>query len=331
MNCGEKVLITGCGGMLGSAIYPYFTLSYQNVVATDFRVNETWLSYLDVRDESALRSYFADFRPTLVLHLAAETSLEYCENHRDIAEDTNHLATATIARLCAEAGTTLVYISTAGVFDGKKEGLYTEEDAPNPIMTYGRTKYLGELAAQRLCDKTFVIRAGWMMGGGREKEKKFIYKILKQLEAGRKEIFAVDDLWGTPTYTRDFAINLRALLATRKYGTYHMVCEGTGTRHDVAREILAICNRRDIKLTPVSSEFFSDEYFVIRPRSEMMSNSRLRQIGCNNMRPWRSALREYIKECFPECIQDMSGRRPEDNREGLEQKRHVLSLHTYNR
>lgn len=298
----NRVLITGCGGMLGNAIYPHFVSKYKNVLATDKVKSEEWLTLLDVRDEAHLNTVFKNSRPDLVLHLAAETSLEYCETHVDITKDTNSLSTKTVAKLCEACGATLIYISTAGVFDGEKTGYYTELDQPNPIMVYGQTKYEGELYAREYCSKSYVVRAGWMMGGGRAKEKKFIYKILQQTLNGQKEIFAVDDKWGTPTYTYDFAKNLFLLLETDEYGIYHMVCEGQGSRYDVASEILNICNRHDIKLTSVNSEFFKEEYFVPRPTSEMMHNANLTKLGINIMRPWKDALLDYIEGYFSDYI-----------------------------
>jgi dTDP-4-dehydrorhamnose reductase len=222
--------------------------------------------------------------------------------HSDIAKDTNSLATKTVAKLSEEYGSTLIYISTAGVFDGLKVGLYTEQDPPNPIMVYGQTKYEGELYALKHCSKSFVVRAGWMMGGGRRKEKKFIYKILQQIAEGRKEIHAVIDRLGTPTYTYDFSMNLFQLIQTKKYGIYHMVCEGKGSRYDVAKEILRICRRPDIKLVAVDSDFFKKEYFAPRPLSEMMSNDRLRKIGIDYMRPWEISLQDYIENHFSDFV-----------------------------
>ena len=294
----EKVLITGCGGMLGNAVYPYSIALYEEVLASDKDLTEEWLERLDVRDDSHVRRVFKEFRPGLVIHLAAETSLEYCETHQGVAEDTNSSATRMIAELCEEYGSTLVYVSTAGVFDGLKTGFYTEQDQPNPIMVYGQTKYEGELHTLECCSRSFVVRAGWMMGGGREKEKKFIYKILEQIAEGRSRIYAVDDKWGTPTYTYDFARNLFQLIESKEYGVYHMACEGKGTRYDVAKEILHICGREDVELTAVSSDFFKKEYFAPRPRSEMMHNTKLRKLGLNKMREWKESLREYIENHF---------------------------------
>ncbi len=295
---GERVFITGCGGMLGNAVYPYFSSKFSHVLASDRDKSEDWLLQLDVRDDAHLDRVFREFAPNIVLHLAAETDLEYCETHPEIARETNSRAVATLSRLCRQYRSTLVYISTAGVFNGEKDGYYTEIDQPDPIMVYGRTKYEGEILAARYCRDTYVIRAGWMMGGGAKKEKKFIYKILQQIANGQREIFAVTDLWGTPTYTLDFARNVYALLNTGRQGIYHMVCGGSGTRFDVAREILRICRRYDIMLTAVDSGFFRKEYFVKRPRSEMMMNYNLNAIGCNHMRKWQDALREYIETSF---------------------------------
>ncbi len=297
-----RVLITGCGGMLGNAVYPFFSHWYDTVLATDKDVNEPWLDFLDIRDHDEVTRVFNEFNPDLVLHLAAETDLEYCETHPDNTRAVNDTATKHIAKLSEKAGAVMVYISTAGVFDGKKKGCYTENDQPRPIMVYGETKYAGELHTLNHCSRSFVVRAGWMMGGGREKEKKFIYKILQQVGAGAREIFAVNDKLGTPTYTYDFAMNLFLLINTNRYGTYHMVCEGNGSRYEVAKEILSICNRNDITLTPVGSEFFAEEYFVPRPYSEMLVNQNLQHHDINHMRPWRDALREYIETLFPDYI-----------------------------
>lgn len=298
----NRVLITGCGGMLGNAIYPYFLERADEVIATDKDVNEDWLEYLDVREQDSLERYFSEFKPDLVLHLAAETDLEFCEEHPDIAEATNSIATRSISELSLKHDATLVYISTAGVFDGKKEGMYTEEDEAKPIMVYGKTKLDGENHVRAICKKYFVTRAGWMVGGGVVKDHKFVSLMLDQILDGNTTIRAVNDKYGTPTYTHDFAINLFRLLDTKFYGTYHMVCEGAGTRFDVAREILETCGRSEIELVPVNSEYFKELYYAPRPRSEMMLNANLRKHNLNYMRPWQEALKNYIHSEYSHAI-----------------------------
>jgi len=298
----EQVLMTGAGGMLGNAVFPYFSSRFKSVVATDLVVSEPWLSHLDVRDTGALRRQFEALQPQLVLHLAACTDLEFCETNASVAQETNHAATGEVATLCEEYGATLVYISTAGVFDGTKEGFYTEQDTPHPIMEYGHTKHDGEKEVAARCRKHFIVRAGWMVGGGPKRDKKFVHHMLGQIIAGAKQIHAVNDRFGTPTYTHDFALNLFHLLDSRQYGLYHMVCEGSGTRFDVAQEILAITGHSEIELIAVDSSYFAGQYFAPRPVSEMMRNANLEALGINYMRPWRDALRDYITREFAHAM-----------------------------
>src|SRR5579872_5561690 len=135
-NATERVLITGCGGMLGEALFKICKESFSDVLATDIDLNEEWLRQLDVRDIAMCEEIFNKFKPTLIFHLAALTDLEFCETNPYEAWATNALGTENIALLAQRCNATLVYISTAGVFDGKKE-IYTEFDQPNPINYYG--------------------------------------------------------------------------------------------------------------------------------------------------------------------------------------------------
>ncbi|MBI5391754.1 NAD(P)-dependent oxidoreductase [Candidatus Woesearchaeota archaeon] len=294
----KRILITGCGGMLGQAVYERFSTDY-DVKATDIDVNEPWLSYLDVRDHAAVEKAMLSFKPDFVFHLAALTDLEYCEAHPDEAYKTNTLGTENVALLAKEFDIPMVYISTAGIFDGQKDQ-YHDYDTPNPLSHYGKSKYYAELFVRQHLTKYFVVRAGWMMGGGKKKDKKFVAKIVQQIKAGKKEIFAVTDLYGTPTYTHHFAQNLHHIIQTRYYGLYNMVSGGGATRYDVAAEILKILKLDStIQLVPTTTDktstFFSQTYTAPRPRSEQLLNLRLNHRDLNTMQDWRVALREYIE------------------------------------
>ncbi len=291
-----RVLITGAAGMLGSAVYPAFVAAGHEVVATDLaprEVNGLPMGRLDVRSHRDVADAIAALRPELVLHLAAETDLETCEADPDHAYLTNTIGTHNVAVAARESDAVLVYISTAGVFDGESDRPYDELDPANPINVYGRSKYEGEVLVLRLAARHFVIRAGWMVGGvGRD--HKFVAKVIDQLRAGATTIRAVTDKLGTPTYTEDFAQNLLELVGTPFYGRYHMACLGEGSRFDVAREIVDFYGRGDVEVVPVTSEAFAVDYPAPRPRSEMMRNYMLELRGLNRMRPWREALRDYL-------------------------------------
>ena len=144
------------------------------------------------------------------------------------------------------------------------------------------------------------------MGAGPQKDKKYTAKILRQILDSQPVIYAVTDKAGIPGYTKDFAINMIAMTDTEHYGTYHMVCGGgVGTRYDVAKEILEVCGRTDIRLEACDSSRFDVEYFAPRPSCEAMLNANLDRIDMNLQRRWQDVLREYIPAEWPEAVQSI--------------------------
>ena len=302
-----KILVTGAAGMLGDSLVPALRHMNHHVRSTDINVLNMEYDYLDVRDYREIwRFASCTFKPDLVAHLAAETDVDKCELDPDHAYRTNALGTQNVALTCKKLRIPMVYISTAGVFDGKKDHPYTEFDEPCPINVYGSSKLAGERYVAELVDEYFVIRAGWMIGGGR-KDKKFVRKILDQIRSGATKIYAVTDRYGTPTYAPAFSIVVRNLITTGLFGTYHVACKGQGNRFDVAKEILMITNRTDIDLIPVTSEYFRTSYPAPRPRSEMMRNYMLELRGLDEMPTWQEALKQYLHDCYPELLGSPNG------------------------
>jgi dTDP-4-dehydrorhamnose reductase len=307
----ERVLITGCGGMLGNAVYPHFRANYANVLATDIhqynrRTRAPWQKELDVTQRDQVRAAMADYKPDLVLHLAALVDMEICEDDPELSELLNVTATQIVAEEAERVGATVVYISTGGVFDGGKpnppDNYYTEEDPVDSICVYGKTKHGGELHVRNICSKYYIVRPGWMTGGGYALDRKFVGMILDQIERGEKTIYGVDDKWGTPTYTYAFAKNLDVLLGTEQHGTYHMVCKEPGTRYDIAAGIVEIVGRKDIEMQRVKSDFFSQRFHAPRPPNEILVNKALEDLGINLMPTWREAFEEYIPRHFPHLM-----------------------------
>ena len=137
------------------------------------------------------------------------------------------------------------------------------------------------------------------MGGGPKKDKKFIQKIMKQLKDGKRELHIVNDKLGTPTYTHDFAFNVKALLEKEYWGTYNMVCSGVTGRYEVTTELIKVLGLTgDIKIIPVHSDHFQKEYFAERPPSERLMNKKLDLREINIMRDWRVCLKEYIENYY---------------------------------
>jgi dTDP-4-dehydrorhamnose reductase len=274
--------------MLGSAVIPYLQQCGHDVYATD-------IAFLDVRSQSDIARWFAQVRPDLVAHLAAETSLEVCEEKPDHAWLTNAIGTKYVALACRENSVPMAYISSAGIFDGKKDEPYTEFDVPNPINVYGASKLEGERFVRQLVPESYTVRAGWMMGGGPHKDHKFISLIMDQITAGVTTIHGVSDKFGSPTYAPDFAKCFELLITSGNYGTYHMVSPGSCSRYEMAQAIVEILGV-EVEVRPTSSTFFASTFFAPRPTSEVMQNYVLELSGLQTMRPWREALAEYLKE-----------------------------------
>lgn len=297
MESLRKIYIAGAGGMLGEAFHRVFGPGHE-LKCSDIDVNAPWLSLLDFRDFDAYRAEVAAFRPDFLFHLGAHTSLEYCEEQPDDAYATNTLSVEHAVHIANELGIPLLYISTAGIFDGGQE-VYDDWDRPNPLGHYARSKYMGEKFVAANCREHLVCRAGWMMGGGPAKDKKFIQKLMKQLKDGATELHIVDDKLGTPTYTIDFARNVELLLGKRFWGIYNMVCSGVTSRLEVAQYLIGRLGlAEEVRITPVSSDYFAEEYFAARPPSERLITRKLDLRGLNIMRDWRACLDEYLAEAY---------------------------------
>jgi len=297
----KKIYLAGCGGMLGEAFHKQFQTDY-HLKCTDIDVNEQWLEYLDFRDFEAYRRDVMSFRPDYLFHLGAFTDLEYCELHVLETYRTNTLSVENACYIANELDIPLLYISTAGIFDGNKE-FYDDWDLPNPLGHYARSKYAGELYVKENVRKHLICRAGWMMGSGPRKDKKFIQKLMKQIKEGRKELHIVNDKDGTPTYTHDFAKNVKALLETEYWGLYNMVCGGQTSRMEVAETLLDILRLRDkIKIISVDSSYYKETYFAQRPANERLINRKLEMRNLNLMQDWKAALKEYISQYYQDYL-----------------------------
>ena len=289
-----KIYIAGCGGMLGEAVYAFFS-SICNVKATDIDLNEPWLSYADVRDFQQMSDSIREFNPDVIMNLAALTDLECCENDTENTWLTNALGAENVGLIASQLDIPLVYIGTAGIFNGKQDE-YNDFEEPDPLCCYARAKYYGEQFVRQYVRKHYVVRAGWMMGGGIKKDKKFINKIYKKIVSGEKVLNVVDDKLGTPTYTVDFAGGLLKLLESDLYGLYNQGCGGSGSRYDVALEFIKLLGlENEIRINKVSSDIFKEEYFAPRPESEKLVNLKLTRRGLNIMRDWKTCLNEYSR------------------------------------
>ncbi|WQJ53637.1 MAG: nucleotide-sugar epimerase [Wendovervirus sonii] len=293
----KKIYISGCGGMLGDAFYNVFKNDYI-LKCTDKAITSDWLSYCDFRDFDNYKKDITEFKPDYLFHLGAYTDLEWCENNIDETFLVNAKCVENAVNIANELDIPILYISTAGIFDGNKE-FYDEDGIPNPLDIYAKAKYAGEQYVIQHAKKYLICRAGWMMGGGPNKDKKFINKMMNQIKSSATELYVVNDKDGTPTYTYDFAETVKALIENEHYGLYNCTCKGLTSRFEVAQEMLKILNlENSVKLIPVSSDYFKEEYFAPRPACERLISKKLDDINCNKMRDWKIALNEYLTKFY---------------------------------
>lgn len=286
-----KALVTGANGMLGNDLCAELALNNITVYATDIDKASSGIVYLDVADTYKIKSAIAEFRPDIVFHLAAETNVDKCEQETVHAYKVNTLGTENVALACLSYDIPMVYISTGSVFDGKKGAPYTEFDEPNPVNIYARTKWEGEKIVQKLLNRYYIIRAGWMIGGAK-KDKKFVAKIVELLKT-EKEIPVVTDKKGSPTFTRDFAKGIIELVSLERYGLYHMVNQGSCSRYEIAQKIVELTQKKGVTIKPITSDSFPLP--APRPDSEALENFKLNLLGICEMRSWQKALEDYIK------------------------------------
>ncbi len=293
--------MSGCGGMLGEAFYEVFK-SDNELKCTDIDLNEPWLEHLDFRNFDEYQKSVSEFKADFIFHIGAHTDLEYCEDNIDDTYLTNTISVENAVNIANDLNIPILYISTAGIFDGSKE-IYDDWDKPNPLCHYARSKHAAEVFTLQHAKYPIVLRAGWMMGGGPKKDKKFVAKLLKQIKDGATSLNVVDDKLGTPTYTYDFASNAKLIIEKEIWGLYNLVCQGVTGRFEVAEKIISILSLQEtIRLNKVDSVFFQDVYYAPRPASERLINKKLELRGLDKMRSWDVCLEEYIKNYYNDYL-----------------------------
>ena len=285
----KKFLITGVKGQLGyDLVRELHARGETNILAID-------VDDMDITNRERVFELVRAYKPDVIFHCAAWTAVdkaEEMENQKKVM-DINVNGTKNLVDAANEVDAKIVYMSTDYVFDGTKEGLYTEKDKVNPRSIYGLTKYLGEEEVRRN-PKHFITRISWVFGIN---GNNFINTMLK-LSNTKKELTVVDDQVGSPTYTVDLAKLLVEMAFTDKYGTYNVNNEGYCSWADFAKYIME-SNQRDTKIIPVSTE----EYLKItsakqayRPRNSKLDKTKLEESGFVRLPSWQDATDRYCEE-----------------------------------
>jgi dTDP-4-dehydrorhamnose reductase len=277
-----KVIVTGAGGMVGSSVTEHCRALGDQVFPFDHHG-------LDISDPTSVLREFTTIDPDAVINCAAWTDVDGCERDPKRAQAANAEGPENLARASREVGAVLVTISTDYVFDGVKEGFYTQRDDPNPQSIYGRAKLAGERRAQLASARTVVVRSGFIFGpGGRN----FLSTVADRLRC-KEQMGAIADAWGTPTYAAHLASHLRELAQLDLPGIYHVVNGGEGaTYEEFARLVLNELGGDPAQVQTVMSNALNRP--APRPRNSRLKCLFSETIGLSPLPDWKDAVREFL-------------------------------------
>jgi len=277
-----RCLVTGANGLLGSELVAYLRGEGEEVVAWD-------LPEHDVTSVESTINGIHGVRPEVVFHLAAWTDVDGCEKDPARALSVNSQGTWAVALAAAEVGCKLVYLSTDYVFDGRKKRPYRENDRPNPLSVYGRTKLMGEQAVARNCGRRFIVRTSWLFG---RQGRNFVDTIRRKArETAILEV--VSDQVGSPTYAVDLCAPLWQLACSEHYGVYHLTNSGHCSWFEFAQEIVRLTGAQ-CQVRPITTAACGRP--APRPPFSVLENRNFRRRFGRQLRPWQEALKEYLAQ-----------------------------------
>jgi dTDP-4-dehydrorhamnose reductase len=275
-----RVLITGASGQLGRDLVTAFDDAGHDVVAADHAA-------LDVADRDAAVGLITALAPDAVVHAAAWTAVDACEDDADRAFGVNALGTRHVAEGARRAGAYLCYLSTDYVFDGTATTPYVEWDRPNPLSVYGRSKLGGE---HEVDAGWSIVRPSWVCG----LHGTNMVKTALRLAAQPGELRFVDDQHGCPTFTAELAPAIRRLVTARLPGTFHITNQGATTWFEFVRTVLEMAGHDAGRVVPVKTEEFPRP--APRPAFSVLDNAALRLSGLPLLGHWRDGLERLVKE-----------------------------------
>lgn len=241
----------------------------------------------DVTKPELVENRMKQISPDKVIHCAAWTDVDGCEKDPEKAEQANVLGTRNVGRFCSDFGIPFCYISTDFVFDGLKNVPYIEDDLPNPINVYGKTKLAGEEWVRGNLTNWFIVRTSWLFGVS---GKNFVTTMLR-FSKEQSFVKVVNDQVGSPTFTEDLASAIWQLALGEKFGLYHITNSGNCSWYQFACEIFKAA-KIDKEVIPITSNELSRP--ATRPHYSVLSNGKWTQNGFAPLRHYNESLLSYL-------------------------------------
>ncbi len=294
-----KILICGGDGQLGSDCVQVLQEAHEVFALT--------LNELDITSSSDVDKVIGKYVPDIILNCAAYTNVDACETERELAWNVNVEGPKNLASGVTKYGGLLIHISSDYVFDGRKKPPepYVEDDEPNPLSYYGRTKLEGEVAVMQTTGQYIILRTAWLYGiHGRN----FLKTILKiALRNPDKKVKVVNDQFGSPTWSFRLALQIAKLIEKNGRGTYHATAEGHCTWYELASHLLGEMGIKH-SLIPCTSEEYPTP--AIRPRNSILENQRLKKADINLMEDWFHDVDQFVSNFQEQLLNEAMKTRP---------------------
>lgn len=277
-----KILLTGSNGQLGYDFKKLFDSLKIEYIATDYQE-------LDITNNESLEYFFAENKDfTHIINCAAYNDVDKSEKDEKV-KLLNTTAPYKLAEFAKKIDAVYVTYSTDFVFDGDKREPYTEEDTPNPLSEYGKSKYEGEKSVLKTYDKSFIIRTSWVFGIANNNFNKQVINWSKS----RDTLNIVDDQVSAPTYSADLAEFSWKLIQTEKYGLYHITNNGEASKYDQAKYVLEKIGWKG-KLNRAKTKDFNLP--AKRPKYSKLSSAKVEKLLGEKIPAWQSGIDRFLLE-----------------------------------
>ncbi|NET34046.1 MAG: dTDP-4-dehydrorhamnose reductase [Cyanothece sp. SIO1E1] len=292
----KRILLTGISGQLGRELQPSLT-ALGEVIGFD-------RATLDLAQPDQMYQIVSEIKPDLIVNAAAYTAVDKAETESELANLINGKGPTVLAEAAQRLGAALIHISTDYVFDGCKNTPYTEEDTPNPINAYGRSKLLGEIGVRHACEHHIILRTAWVYGV--YGQGNFV-KTMLRVGAEREQLRVVVDQVGAPSWTGDIAqviIQLGQKLISHQDisgGTYHFTNSGAISWYDFAVAIFEEAQQLGIPLkiqhvVPITTLEYPTP--AARPAYSVLAHQKLSGVLGTYPPHWRLGLRKMLKKLY---------------------------------
>ena len=280
----RTAMITGAAGLLGRAMQARFAES-------DWRVVALAHADLDITSEQDVTDAVLTIRPDVLINCVATADVDRCEIEPDWAYAVNAEGPKFLAQACREIGADMVHVSTDYVFDGTKQGFYTQEDEPGAPSVYGKSKLAGELAVREEVERCYIIRTSWLFGAG---GKNFGSRVIEYARTGCVLKGVIDQI-SIPTYAPDLAGRIVEIIDLGVEGLYQVTSTGPTTWFEFARLALDLAGLSDVELKPITRAELNQR--APRPHNSAMRCLLSEKLGLPPLRHWKSALSDFVREC----------------------------------